>query len=211
MIARGFIVIVLLAGAFTARARLDAPAPVTTAESLSRFPSTLGEWTGHDVKLDAEVIKIAAVDDHLNRQYTSNSRELGLYVGYYQSQRQGESLHSPLFCLPGSGWQPMTTRDRGLPLAGSPVVKELVVERGVTRMLVLYWYQTLKRVTASEYGRKLFLIRDAFTSGRTDVALVRIIAPIDFRERNGEVNALEIARPFAAQVLPEVQARLFRQ
>ena len=211
MIARSCIVIVLLAGAFTARARLDAPPPVTTAESLSQFPTTLGEWTGRDLKLEADVIKTAAVDDHLNRQYLSQSGELGLYVGYYQSQRQGESLHSPLFCLPGTGWQPVVTRDATLPLEASPAVKELVVERGVNRMLVLYWYQTAGRVTGSEYGRKLFLISDAFTSGRTDVALVRIIAPIDFRDRQGEANTLKIARPFGARVLPEIQARLFRQ
>jgi EpsI family protein len=211
MIARSCIVIVLLAGAFTVRARLDAPPPVTTAEPLSRFPSTLGEWTGRDVKLEADVIKTAAVDDHLNRQYSSPHGELGLYVGYYQSQRQGESLHSPLFCLPGTGWQPVVSRDTTLPLETSPAVKELVVERGVNRMLVLYWYQTARRVTGSEYGRKLFLISDAFTSGRTDVALVRLIAPIDFRDRQGQANALEIARPFGARVLPEIQARLFRQ
>jgi len=211
MIARCCIIVALLAGAFGARARLDAPPPVTTAEPLAHFPSTLGEWTGRDLKLEADVIKTAAVDDHLNRQYSSQGRELGLYVGYYQSQRQGESLHSPLFCLPGTGWQPVVTRDTTLPLETSPVVKELVVERGVNRLLVLYWYQTFRRVTGSEYGRKLFLISDAFTSGRTDVALVRIIAPIDFRDRQGEANALKIAVPFGAQVQPEIQARLFRQ
>ena len=31
----------------------------------------------------------------------------GLYIGYYQSQRQGSSMHSPMNCLPGSGWQPI--------------------------------------------------------------------------------------------------------
>jgi EpsI family protein len=93
----------------------------------------------------------------------------------------------------------------------SPVVKELVVERGVNRLLVLYWYQTVKRVTGSEYGRKAFLISDALTSGRTDVALVRIIAPVDFRDPKGEEAALALAQPFGAQILPEVQSRLFRE
>ena len=212
MIARCCILIVLLAGALGARTRLDAPPPVTTAESLTRFPGTVGRWTGQDVALDPEVIKVAAVDDFLNRQYTSAQGTLGFYVGYYQSQRQGESLHSPLFCLPGAGWQPVSTGDVPLTAdAASPVVKELVVERSGSRLLVLYWYQTIKRVTGSEYGRKLFLMSDAFTSGRTDVALVRIIAPIDFRHPHGEANALAIARPFGAQVMPELQARLFRE
>jgi EpsI family protein len=212
MIARCCILIVVLAVALSARTRLDAPPPVTTAESLARFPGAIGQWTGRDVALDPEVIKVAAVDDFLNRQYASPVGTLGLYVGYYQSQRQGESLHSPLFCLPGSGWQPVTTGEVPLTAdATSPVVKELVVERSGHRLLVLYWYQTVKRVTGSEYGRKLFLMSDALTSGRTDVALVRIIAPIDFRHPQGEANALAVARPFGAQVLPELQARLFRE
>jgi EpsI family protein len=212
MIARCCLVIVLMVGALAARARLDAPLTVTSAEPLKQFPMSLAGWSGRDIALDPEVIKTAAVDDHLNRQYLSEGRELGLYVGYYQSQRQGESLHSPMFCLPGTGWQPVVTREVTLP-AGStaPQVKELVVERGVNRLLVLYWYQTVKRVTGSDYGRKLFLISDAFTSGRTDVALVRIIAPIDFRRTDGEAAALAVATPFAARILPEIQTRLFRE
>jgi EpsI family protein len=212
MIARCSLVILLLVGALAGRARLDAPVTVTSAEPLRQFPVSIAGWTGRDIALDAEVIKTAAVDDYLNRQYLSEGRELGLYVGYYQSQRQGESLHSPMFCLPGTGWQPVVTREVTLPMgAAAPVVKELVVERGVNRLLVLYWYQTVKRVTGSEYGRKLFLISDAFTSGRTDVALVRIIAPVDFRHTNGEEAALALAMPFGARILPEIQSRLFRE
>lgn len=212
MIARSCLVIVLLVGAFAARARLDAPMTVTSAELLNQFPASIDAWAGRDIALEPDIIKTAAVDDHLNRQYVSGGRELGLYIGYYQSQRQGESLHSPLFCLPGSGWQPVVTREVTLPVSGAtPVVKELVVERGVNRLLVLYWYQTVKRVTGSEYGRKLFLISDAFTSGRTDVALVRIIAPVDFRNPNGEADALALATPFATRILPEIQSRLFRE
>jgi EpsI family protein len=84
------------------------------------------------------------------------------------------------------------------------------VQKGVDQMLVLYWYQTLNRVTASEYARKIFLVADAFRTGRTDVALVRVISPIDRRDPAGETKAMEQARPFAAQVLPDVRTRLFK-
>jgi EpsI family protein len=212
MIARSAVVVALLVSALSARAALNAPTPATTAEPLSRFPQTIGSWSGEDVPLQREILEVAAVSDHVNRQYIGMAGELGLYIGYYRSQRQGEALHSPLFCLPGSGWQPIATHDVTLQSASGPrTVKELIVERGATRLLVLYWYQTLRRVTGSEYGRKFFLMTDAFTSGRTDVALVRIIAPISLRETNGEAQALDIARPFAERVLPEVQTRLFRE
>jgi EpsI family protein len=212
MIQRYLLLIALLMVAFAARARLDAPTPATSAEPLAQFPATIGNWAGRDSALDPEAIKVAAVDDYLNRYYRSAAGDMGLYIGYYQSQRQGEALHSPLFCLPGSGWQPIRTDTIDLQTgAAARTVNHLVVERGIDRLLILYWYQTVARVTASEYWRKLFLMHDAFVSGRTDVALVRIVAPIASRDAGAEEASLNRSRAFAQLVLPEVQHRLFRE
>jgi EpsI family protein len=213
MTARLLVLIGVLAAAFGGRTYLENPVDVGSAEPLARFPSTIGAWAGRDQPLGAEVLQVAAVDDYVNRLYESGSGQLGLYIGYYRSQRQGEALHSPLFCLPGAGWQPISNREIPLPVAGGAArrINELVVERGLDRMAVLYWYQTRHRVTASEYRRKLFLMSDAFTSGRTDVALVRVIAPIRSRDAAGAEAALEDTRPFASLVLPEIQTRLFKE
>jgi EpsI family protein len=213
MIVRSAILIALFAGAFAIRASLDAPRVMTSAEGLSRFPSTLDQWRGTDYPLEPDVIKVAAVNDYLNRQYQSSTAGLGLYIGYYQSQRQGEALHSPLFCLPGAGWQPVKNEVTDLNVTGEPSARKvnaLVVERGLDRLLVLYWYQTFGRVIASEYWRKLFLMHDALIAGRTDVALIRITTSIRSRDPKGEVTSLDVARPFAERILPEVQQRLFK-
>jgi EpsI family protein len=212
MIRRSVIVVAILAVFFATRSVLGSPPSVTTAEPLSAFPVSMGAWAGRDVALTPDVLKMAAVDDHLNRFYTGANIGLGLYVGYYQRQRQGEALHSPLFCLPGSGWQPVETTEHQLRGPGDATypINELIVERGLDRMLVLYWYQTRHRVTASEYRRKLFLIADALSTRRTDVALVRVTAPVSHRDLASETQARELARPFAAAVLPELQRRLFR-
>jgi EpsI family protein len=206
------IIIVLLLAAWVARLRLGAPERAEDAASLSLFPVTLGSWNGQESPLEPDVVKVAAVDDYLNRSYRSGNVAVGLYVGYYKSQRQGEALHSPMQCLPGAGWEPMKTESIDIeitPNSAARAINKLVVQKGIDQMLVLYWYQTLNRITASEYSRKLFLITDAFRSGRTDVALVRIIAPIDSRDPDGEARALTLARPFAARVLPAVQQQLF--
>jgi EpsI family protein len=207
------ILIAVLLIASVARAALESPPAVTTAEPLARFPASLSQWRGTDSPLDEEVVDMAAVDDYLNRYYNSDAGELALYVGYYQSQAQGEALHSPLFCLPGAGWQPVAVRRRDLRGAdgSTSTVNELVVERGLDRLLVLYWYQTRARITASEYARKLFQMRDAVVSGRTDVALVRVVAPIMARDEPSEARSASLARGFAELVLPQVQQRLFRQ
>ena len=203
----------LLLAAWAARARLDAPQPATDAESLSAFPAVVGAWRGQDSPLAPDVIKTAAVDDYMNRSYLSSDGVLGLYVGYYKSQREGEALHSPMQCLPGAGWEP--TKTESIQVTSSTdnrphTINKLLVEKGIDRMLVLYWYQTVNRVTASEYWRKIFLVKDAFGSGRTDVALVRIIAPIDSEDLDAEARALTFTRPFAERVLPEVQKQLFQ-
>src|SRR5687768_10532446 len=104
------ILIAILLSASVARAALESPTAVTTAEPLARFPATLSDWRSTDSPLASDVVAMAAVDDYLNRYYNSEAGELALYVGYYQSQAQGEALHSPLFCLPGAGWQPVTVR-----------------------------------------------------------------------------------------------------
>jgi EpsI family protein len=205
---------VLMLVTLAARERLAAPAPPPNADALSLFPDTIGAWVGRDAPLDQDVVKTAAVDDYLNRSYRSDKSELGLYVGYYRSQRKGEALHSPLQCLPGAGWEPLKAEPLELTSESdggwSNTINKLVVQKGVDQMLVLYWYQTLNRVTASEYSRKLFLVSDAFRTGRTDVALVRVISPIDGRDPVGELKAMETALPFAERVLPDVHKRLFR-
>jgi len=212
MIRRSCVIIVMLTGAFAARQVLGTPPSVLTAEPLSRFPAQINDLKGVDVALEPDVIEMAAVDDHLNRFYARGNQGVGLYVGYYQRQRQGEALHSPLFCLPGSGWQPVVTRQVTLPAGTGPVaVNELIVERGLDRLLMLYWYQTAFRVTASEYQRKLWLMTDALTTRRTDVALVRVTTRINFRDATGEADAAAIAYPFASQILPAIQTRLFKE
>jgi EpsI family protein len=213
MIWRCCVLSVLMLATLAARNRLAAPPAPPDAEALALFPDTIGPWIGKDSPLDQDVVKTAAVDDYLNRSYRSDKAELGLYVGYYRSQRQGEALHSPLQCLPGAGWEPMKAEPFGLTTGSdgvSSTINKLIVQKGVDQMLVLYWYQTLNRVTASEYSRKLFLVADAFRTGRTDVALVRVIAPVDGRDPAGESKAMDQARPFAARVLPDVRKRLFR-
>jgi EpsI family protein len=210
---RSVLLVALLLAASAGRMRLGAQRATVGPESLSRFPAAIGAWSGQDSPFDQDVIQTAAVDDYLNRYYRSGDGVLGLYVGYYRSQGEGGALHSPMQCLPGAGWEPMRTESIPVTLADGTtrIIDKLLVQKGIDRMLVLYWYQTVSRVTSSEYLRKFFVAADAFRSGRTDVALVRIIAPIDPRDGDGEAKALWLSRPFAERVLPEVQKELFQR
>ena len=57
-------------------------------------------------------------------------------------------------------------------------MNQVLIEKGLDKQVILYWYQDRGRVAASEYWAKAYLIWDAMTKNRTDGALVRISLPV---------------------------------
>jgi EpsI family protein len=162
--------------------------PVPLRQPLGQLPMTMNGWLGQDDPLEARIVSALGVSDYVNRGYiSSGGPPVGLYVGYYQSQRTGETIHSPKNCLPGAGWEPVRAGRLTIPMSAAPaiVVNEILVEKGPAQYLVLYWYQSHGRVIASEYRGKAWLAFDAITRNRTDAALVRVVTSTT----NGEEQA----------------------
>jgi EpsI family protein len=186
---------------------------VPLAAPLSSMPLELEGFKGQTAPdFDRATVVELGVDDYVNRQYTgSDGMPLGLYVGYYGSQRQGRTIHSPLNCLPGSGWEPMSMTRLSITVAGraNPIeVNRYVVRRGLERLLILYWYQGRDRVVASEYWTKAFLVADAVRSGRTDGALVRIVSPLRESDEFDEPRAERRAATFVRALFPMLSRHL---
>jgi EpsI family protein len=154
---------------------------VVARQPLKDLPYSFGDWTGQELPLEQRVVLAASVSDYTNRLYLNSANQgVFLYIGYYASQRTGDTIHSPKNCLPGSGWEPIHQGYAKITLAdGHPiVVNNYVIAQGLQRDLVFYWYQGRGRVIASEYWGKFWMISDAITRNRTDGALVRLITPI---------------------------------
>ena len=202
--------VTLLCGA-AAVVRANRPEQAPPRVTFDQFPSQLGPWTGQPLPpMENKVLKVLGVDDYLNRVYYRPDRAAaGLYIGYYNSQRQGDSIHSPQNCLPGSGWEPLERSDLAIPVAtaaGSQdiSVNRYLIQKGVDRQLVLYWYQSHGRVVASEYWSKFFLVRDAVRLNRTDAALVRVVVPIAGGDDSGEGRAERQAVDFVKALFPQL-------
>jgi len=201
----------LATGVFLNRAeRLDAT-PVR--QPLSYLPLQLGAFQGRvEPALRDEVIRELGADDYIVRSYTSAAHDqavLGLYVGYHASQRQGDSIHSPLNCLPGAGWIPIKQERIRLMVSPAPgaspteiEVNRVLIERGLDRTVVLYWYQSHGRIVASEYWGKVFTVVDAVRLGRTDAALVRISSLVPDRTGEAADRAGNVAREFVEALFP---------
>jgi EpsI family protein len=173
--------------------------------SLKEFPTELGSWRqmGSDYRFDAETERVLNADDYLSRNFESNGRVASFYVGYYSSQSSGATYHSPLNCLPGSGW----TMSDGARITisqsgnGSPFeANRYVVSNGNDRGLMVYWYQGRGRTTASEYWGKIYTVLDSMRLHRSDGAMVRVMVPMRNSPAEAEKAAAELASAAASQL-----------
>jgi EpsI family protein len=202
---------VLIAGA-AAAARADRSETTPLRSPFAAFPMRIGDWLGRPERpLTPEVLKVLGADDYVIRAYSTSTAQVGLFVGYWQSQRQGDTIHSPLNCLPGAGWEPVSREFVALPDAahpgGAPLqVNRVVIQKGLDRNLVYYWYQSHGRAVASEYWGKFYLIADAVRLNRTDGAIVRVIAPVGLDRSEAAADAS--ARAFIGDLLPALNGYL---
>ncbi len=213
MKARALLIAALLMCAAVARqVVLDAKPMWRSAQSLSTFPLALGSWrsTG-DVPFTGAIESILGVDEYVNRVYVNATGDsVGLYVGYYQIQRQGAAIHSPLNCLPGAGWQPLSQDRTTLGDSSGPFVNRVVVQKGEVQQVVYYWYQSYGRIVASEYWSKFYLVSDSVTKRRSDAALVRVVVPIRPTAADHDTSSAP-AIGFASLVASSVRSVLFQE
>lgn len=198
----------LLASAYMLR--ITKAEPVLIRQSLAALPMQIGPWQGQQEPVDPQSLAALRVDDYVNCIYTGLNRAVvGLYIGYYESQRQGDTMHSPLNCLPGAGWNPVVKGHVTVRVAaGGPEtdrqieVNRIVIQKGIDRQLVLYWYQSHGRVVASEYWGKVYTVLDAMRLNRTDAALVRIVSPIVGLDEAAGMESEHLATDFVRALFP---------
>jgi len=174
---------------------------------LNDFPQTVGQWqkVGPDRILDDETLKVLRASDYLLRDFRKPEGTIAnLYVGYYASQRTGATYHSPLNCLPGSGWTLSAPAKATItnPDGSSFVANKYIIKNGDFRNMMVYWYQGRGRNVASEYWGKIYTVLDSVSMRRSDGAMVRVTVPITDSEEAAEQSALEFASA-ATAVLPQ--------
>ena len=149
-------------------------------QPMSAIPTTFDGLQGHDLEIDDDSKKVAGMSDFSLREFRADPQHVfSVYVGYYDRQVQGKTIHSPKNCLPGAGWQIMANDRVTLSNAlGAPQANRVVLTLNNSRALVYYWYQGRGRIEANEYKVKWDLLRDAALYGRTEEALVRIVVSL---------------------------------
>lgn len=199
--------VVLVAGGFVVNAWEYLGEARVERKELRDFPKQVGTWqqTGGDGQLDSQTLAVLRASDYLLRDYRgANGRVVNFYVGYYASQRDGATYHSPLNCLPGSGWVMSDPGKITITPKGRPafVANRYVIRNGDHKDLLVYWYQGRGRAVASEYWGKIFTVIDSVRRRRSDGAMVRITTPVNGSETAALQAAIDLAAN-SSSILPE--------
>ena len=210
---RFWTVVVLLVATLTMLLHRGDADRVPPSEPLSRMPDVIDGMVAHDIPMEDDVLAVLGKGEFLNRLYTvPNSQAeaskpgadypVGLFIGYFPTQRTGQSIHSPQHCLPGAGWSFESSQYTTLnDINGRRFnVGEYVINNGEARQFVIYWYQAHGRSIANEYKAKAYMLADAIHYNRTDGALVRVITPIATTEQIAD--ARDRAVSFTARMTP---------
>lgn len=174
------------------------PAPVESALPDSLFG--LASW---DIEISPEEQRIAGMTNYVLRTFGADSSryDFSVYVGYYEQQTQGKSIHSPKNCLPGAGWEAVSSETRTITTSmGSFEVNRYLLANKSARAIVYYWYQGRGRISWNEYAVKWDLLRDKALHGRSEEALVRVVVPV----RGSLEDADEVGLRVAAEAIPGV-------
>lgn len=206
-----FVVVLMLFAVVVLHVRGDVDR-VLPSRPLSEVPVTFGSRTATDISLDSEVLEVLGKGDFLNRLYMPDpaapstdggSRSpIGLFIGYFPTQRTGQSIHSPQNCLPGAGWTFLSSGVTEFTDSTGKQYKvgDYLITDGRSTQQVLYWYQMHGRTIANDYKAKLYTLADSIRYGRTDAALVRIITPLGTGEDRAEARNRAVT--FAEQIAP---------
>ncbi len=193
---RGVIVIALLAA--VAVAMPAAERRFGGQLDVHVLPYVVGDWHGSDATpLDEATIEELGLDAYLARTYRrADAEPLGLFVAYYDGSRPGPGLHSPLNCLPGTGWETLDVGTRTVVESNgaTTVLRRVLARKNLSRAIVLYGYDVHGRMAASEITSRAYLLADAFRLQRRDAALVRVVAPVSRSPEAAERQALAFVR-----------------
>jgi EpsI family protein len=167
--------------------------------SLAGYPLRFGGYSGVPRSLDGEVVEKLGATDHLYVDYVDGAgQQLNLWVAYNAHQGDGNLLHSPRTCLPGSGWEYERLERRAIAMSetrsgGMFHVNEAIAVRGTARIALVYWMEARGRQVASETWNKLYTFYDSLFYRRSDGALVRVLTEV----RSGETDQDALRRVYA--------------
>jgi len=159
-------------------------AVVINRDPFVLFPREIGDWqSGAPQSLESSVARVLGADDYHAVSLTRSdaAARVDLFMAWYKDRSRG-GTHSPEVCLPAGGWEIAEIESQNVAYDTVPggvfSLNRTIIQKGVDRMLVYYWYEHRGQRTASDFTAKLHILMGTVLAGRQDSAIVRLITPI---------------------------------
>lgn len=163
-------------------------------EGFSSFPRDLGQWSGTMQSLDPDVERVLGASDYVNATYIAAGERsyVNVFSAWYEKQTEGSGIHSPEVCLPVGGWEIFSLAPHTVNMPNSPYgsfqVNRAVIQKGMSKQLVYYWFEQRGKRMTNDYLAKVSVVWDSLTIGRSDGAIVRFVTPIEEGETEAEAE-----------------------
>lgn len=147
------------------------------------FPREIDGRFASFESLDPAVAGVLGADDYVSANYAGVGEPIvNIFVAYYDNQTEGSGIHSPEVCLPVGGWEVFSLDPYEVDMAGTNYgtfeVNRSVIQKGLSKQLVYYWFEQRGRRMTNDFTAKFMVVYDSWTRGRMDGAMVRFVTPI---------------------------------
>ncbi len=190
------IVVFLGAGCFV---HLYKPKPVSLETPINELPITIGEWSVKGFSQNySKPFVIQGPDSEIVRSYRSSSgREVGLYIGYFESQGDGKELvneKTQMLYENSDAFEVLINSNSSI------MVNRAILTVGTQKFLLLSLYDLNGRIVAGKYMVKFMTVLNGFLHRRTNGAVIVVYSEL---KRSDELNnVFDDEVEFVQEVVP---------
>jgi EpsI family protein len=203
---RFFIVyLLLIAAAFFVHRHGNIAVPAN--RPLAEIPQQKSGWRMiGQTRFDERVLEVLLPTDYLYRTYADDQgHRLTFYLGYHDGGPDSGPIHSPKHCLPGSGWQELSTTAGVLTVGEEKInLAKAVYQNGHSKELFLYWFQVKGKTLSNEYALKLAEVTNSIFHNRKDSAFIRVSIPFE----DDLDKAVSLGERFVRDFYPSIETIL---
>lgn len=151
--------------------------PISRSEELGRLPLILGDWEGKAGNLQDHPFRIQGADREIMRIYRGpTGREVSLYIGYFESQRQDKKLINYLTREIHRDAEEFTIP---IDLQPSLRVNKTIIRKDNVNYLTIFWYDLNGREVTGRWQGKFWTILNAIKHGRDNGAILLVSEKIE--------------------------------
>jgi len=133
------------------------------------IPKSFGNWVGQDLEIDTRTKELLSKGDHLSRIYINPAGDVEPVTVFITAGMDSTSFHNPLICLASGGAEIRDKQMITLMLGNyKPIAVKattLIVDRGNTSTLIIYWYMCGRHSWSDTDNVQIFIKQENLMEG----------------------------------------------